>query len=337
MNPVRFPKRDGGSSAEEKDRVVQQTDQDASQSRLSAVDTGYLEDPFARLFVAGEVQRRYPLINRGTYIRTTAIDKLVNHFLVSSPETPKQIISLGAGSDTRFFRIASTNPSVIPNLTYHELDFQAVTSQKIASISTSPALQSLLSSQELSVDQKNGSLTSRHYSIHPLDIRTLRPSAYFSASINTSLPTLFISECCLIYLSPTEADAILKWITTDFTSSVGIILYEPIGGDDAFGRVMIQNLAARGIVLKTLKKYSSLERQVERLRVLGFTDGQLAVSVKEIHDGWVSAREKGRIAGLEMLDEVEEWDMLAAHYCVAWGWRDGDGVFAGWGGVGRGD
>lgn len=50
---------------EEKDRVVQQTDQDASQSRLSAVEAGYLEDPFARLFVAGEVQRRYPLINRG--------------------------------------------------------------------------------------------------------------------------------------------------------------------------------------------------------------------------------------------------------------------------------
>jgi len=65
MNPIRFPKRDGGSSVEEKDRVVQQTDQDASQSRLSAVEAGYLEDPFARLFVTGEVQRRYPLINRG--------------------------------------------------------------------------------------------------------------------------------------------------------------------------------------------------------------------------------------------------------------------------------
>jgi len=100
---------------------------------------------------------------------------------------------------------------------------------------------------------------------------------------------------------------------------------------------MIQNLAARGIVLKTLKKYSSLERQVERLRVLGFADGQLAVSVKGIHDGWVSARERGRIAGLEMLDEVEEWDMLAAHYCVAWGWRDSSGVFAGWRDVGQGD
>jgi [phosphatase 2A protein]-leucine-carboxy methyltransferase len=68
MNPLRLPRLnrpDHRSSAEVKDRVVQQTDQDASQSRLSAVETGYLQDPFAKLFVTGETQKRYPLINRG--------------------------------------------------------------------------------------------------------------------------------------------------------------------------------------------------------------------------------------------------------------------------------
>jgi [phosphatase 2A protein]-leucine-carboxy methyltransferase len=24
---------------------------------------------------------------------------------------------------------------------------------------------------------------------------------------------------------------------------------------------------------------------------------------------------------LEWLDEVEEWKLLASHYCVAWGWK----------------
>ena len=47
------------------DQIVQQTDEDASLSRLSAVNAGYLEDPFARLFVTSEVQRRFPIINRG--------------------------------------------------------------------------------------------------------------------------------------------------------------------------------------------------------------------------------------------------------------------------------
>lgn len=129
-----------------------------------------------------------------------------------------------------------------------------------------------------------------------------------------------------------EADNILKWIAQDFTSSVGLVLYEPIGGEDAFGKVMIQNLAARGIVLKTLKRYSSLERQKERLRVLGFGKGQDAADVEFIHDNWMGEGEKERIAKLEMLDEMEEWQLLARHYCVAWGWRDAEdgSPFAGW-------
>jgi len=48
------------------DQVVRNTDNDAATSRLSAVDAGYLEDPFARLLTSGEgVNRRLPLMNRG--------------------------------------------------------------------------------------------------------------------------------------------------------------------------------------------------------------------------------------------------------------------------------
>lgn len=360
MNPLRLPgpsrlgrprtEDNKDSTPEAKDRVVQQTDQDASQSRLSAVETGYLHDPFARVFVNGGVQRKLPLINRGqyrstnllpqcafplttasgTYVRTTAIDKLVDRFVNSSSQA-KQIVSLGAGSDTRYFRIKTTNPTAASSLIYHELDFTAVTSRKIASLSKGePSLiASLLSDPELVIDTSAGSLKSQKYFIHPIDLRNIHPGCVLPVGIDKSLPTLFISECCLIYLAPTEADNILKWTTQDFTSSVGLVLYEPIGGEDAFGKVMIQNLAARGIVLKTLKKYSSLERQKERLRLLGFSQGQGAADVEFIHDFWASSDERERIAKLEMLDEMEEWQLLARHYCVAWGWRGGDG-FSGW-------
>ena len=50
------------------DRVIQGTDQDASVSRLSAVEIGYLIDPIAKLFVPSQNDqqtRRYPIINRG--------------------------------------------------------------------------------------------------------------------------------------------------------------------------------------------------------------------------------------------------------------------------------
>jgi [phosphatase 2A protein]-leucine-carboxy methyltransferase len=47
------------------DRIVQSTDNDASVSRLSAVEAGYLTDPYAGALTTGEAARRYPIINRG--------------------------------------------------------------------------------------------------------------------------------------------------------------------------------------------------------------------------------------------------------------------------------
>ena len=49
-----------------KDRIVQGTDNDASVSRLSAVELGYLEDAYAAaLTPVGAATRRFPIINRG--------------------------------------------------------------------------------------------------------------------------------------------------------------------------------------------------------------------------------------------------------------------------------
>ena len=31
--------------------------------------------------------------------------------------------------------------------------------------------------------------------------------------------------------------------------------------------------------------------------------------------------EKERVSRLEMLDELEEWELLAAHYTVVWAWQ----------------
>jgi [phosphatase 2A protein]-leucine-carboxy methyltransferase len=262
-------------------------------------------------------------------VRTTALDRLVNAFLSSSPEARKQIISFGAGSDTRYFRLRQTLPaSTLANLVYHEIDFPAVTAPKITSILRN---QFLPSSAIKAVDETAGSLRADGYYIHPLDLRSLQPGCKMPAGVEPAIPTLFLSECCLIYLSPEEADAIVRWATGDFTGSVGMAVYEPIGGEDAFGKVMIQNLASRGIVLKTLKKYATLERQRLRFKTLGFVDGQQAADVYFISENWIDEAEKERIARLEMLDEVEEWRMLARHYCVAWAWR-GE-AFATWNGA----
>lgn len=57
------------SAALSHDTTIQGTDTDAAVSRMSAVDLGYLQDPYAQYFVqnaaAGGLVRRLPIINRG--------------------------------------------------------------------------------------------------------------------------------------------------------------------------------------------------------------------------------------------------------------------------------
>ncbi|KXG50700.1 Cutinase [Penicillium griseofulvum] len=343
-----------------KDRIVQGTDNDASISRLSAVELGYLEDAYAAALTPAGHPRA------GTYARTTAIDQLVARFLgPCSPENThkKQIISLGAGSDTRVFRLLSSRQT--PDFVYHELDFAVNTADKIRAIRSAPILQRALGidSSEGSTEKNTGvtvseagdALHSPSYHVHPVDLRSLpgcSDPAGALPGVETGLPTLLISECCLVYLSPIEAEQVVAFFTQRLfghgraasglgdslqeaqadMSPLGLILYEPIRPNDAFGRTMVSNLAARGIQLKTLPTYASLEAQRGRFREQGFGNGQAVADIEFIWKRWVNEDEKERVAGLEMLDEMEEWELLARHYCIAWGWRDRDDVpaFAGW-------
>ena len=89
------------------DGAIRLTDTDAALARVSAVGKGYIDDPYIKYFVPrGQLHTaRPPLINIGTYLRGAAIDRLVDQWLERSGGAC-QIVSFGAGSDTRFWRIA---------------------------------------------------------------------------------------------------------------------------------------------------------------------------------------------------------------------------------------
>jgi [phosphatase 2A protein]-leucine-carboxy methyltransferase len=58
-------------SAAQQDQIIQGTDNDASVSRLSAVELGYLDDVFAEILTPSSGapgSRRFPIINRGNYM-----------------------------------------------------------------------------------------------------------------------------------------------------------------------------------------------------------------------------------------------------------------------------
>jgi O-methyltransferase involved in polyketide biosynthesis len=98
------------SGQQDPDASVRLTDTDAAVARLSAAQKQYVQDPFIKHLVprAHLQPPRSPLINVGTFVRSKAIDDLVEQWLVLSEQTSQrcQIVSLGSGSDTRFWRIA---------------------------------------------------------------------------------------------------------------------------------------------------------------------------------------------------------------------------------------
>ena len=311
----------------------------------------------------------------GTYIRTAAIDRLIEAFLGFDADRPRQIISLGAGSDTRFFRFRKRYAQI--DLAYHEFDFPLNTKQKIRQMQTVDFYQAI--SKEWGVDwTPEGRVVyeddakeppcfhletgKSNYYLHSLDLRSLvardqTPGAVEGNlsrwKISIAIPTVILSECCLIYLSPEEADATLSYFSKPFRENyapIGVVIYEPIRPNDAFGKTMVSNLTARGIHLQTLHAHDTLKSQQERLwkqglksdanqqgeegaegeaaakdRVSVVDGGAEAADIDFLWRTWIDDREKQRIEKLEWMDELEEFTLLARHYCAVWAWKESSG------------
>ena len=281
----------------------------------------------------------------GTYTRTTALDRLINAFLsvqdkASSSSQTKQIISLGAGTDTRPFRLFSRQDR--HHLVYHEVDFEVVSQKKLRTVQTNQALSEILGS--ISASEESNSWSSQpsrdgdEYRFHGIDLRRLAELGASEekeeeeeeeagapqpvlAGLRTDMPTLVVSECCLCYLSPSQASGLLSYFTSR-VADIATIIYEPIRPDDPFGKVMTSNLAARHIRMPTLSVYPEPSDQEKRLRKAGF-DTVSHMTMGDIWKSWLSSEGRDRVDGLEGLDEIEEWELLAAHYIVVWGSRGG--------------
>ena len=76
------------------DAPIRATDNDAAIARLSAVQKGYLTDPYIAALVprAHLQQPRPPLINIGTYLRARGIDHLLDGWFCLSGERKVQIV-----------------------------------------------------------------------------------------------------------------------------------------------------------------------------------------------------------------------------------------------------
>ncbi|KAG1746350.1 S-adenosyl-L-methionine-dependent methyltransferase [Suillus lakei] len=285
------------------DAAIRQTDSDAALARLSAVRKGYLNDRFiSSLLPRAQLQPlRPPLINTGTYVRSEAIDRLVEQWLELSKSEGQlcQIVSLGAGSDTRFWRLMD-GPWKEHIGAYFELDFPDVTLKKAMAIrNPKSGLSTTLGHSEL--DLGGQALHSSRYHLLPCDLQL------FKEYLSPALPTLLLFECVLVYMSPEASSTLIQWFVDFFSPSthtplpgtLGCTVYEMFGLEDAFGQVMMNNLRARNH---------------------GFTSAK-ALTLRNIRSNYIEPSELGRISSLEMLDEVEELNLVLEHYAITWGMK----------------
>ena len=119
-----------------------------------------------------------------------------------------------------------------------------MTSLKAQRIARSPRLSSLLSptpSEKPQVLHGGQGLTSPRYTLLPLDLRTDSLDDVLPY-LDTTLPTLFLAECVLCYMTPEQGEDVIRWFGSTFERCMGVI-YEMCGLEDQFGRVMRRNLA----------------------------------------------------------------------------------------------
>ncbi|KAF4318645.1 hypothetical protein BBO99_00004713 [Phytophthora kernoviae] len=307
----------------EHDSAVRETASDASLCKLSASQLGYYADPFVQFFVKSP-SRRMPIINRGYYARVAAVESLVRKFLASeddggTPQSKKQVVILGAGLDTMFFRLK--NQELLVNCEYFELDFPDVTMQKVSTIKRRKPLNGLLGLSDTknfmtAVSSGYTELNVPGYHLLPCDLRDLEAvsAKLETVGIDRTVPTLFVSECVLIYMEAKFSTQLVAWAASYF-DDVSFSLYEQILPDDAFGRVMMANIKARGCDLLSIHDFPTIDAQIAR-----FTEHNYEVAqcwdMNKIYYHYLDPTERVKRERLEIFDELEEFHLLQAHYCV---------------------
>lgn len=74
------------------------------------------------------------------------------------------------------------------------------------------------------------------------------------------LPTLLVTECVLVYMTPEQSANLLKWAASSFGTAM-FINYEQVNMDDRFGQIMIENLRRRQCDLAGVETCKSLDSQ----------------------------------------------------------------------------
>ncbi|KRX90588.1 Leucine carboxyl methyltransferase 2 [Trichinella pseudospiralis] len=288
---------------------VARTNDTSTISKVSAARKKYFDDPFA-VYFCKHIEKRTALINRGYYIRVHAVYKAVRVFIETS-NFPVQIVNLGAGFDTLFFRLRKKYKEKITR--FLDVDLPSVVKQKYAVLNK-------YDSKRRKVQQLVVVLFRKVYALVACDLRNndeLIALLLTGCRLCSMIPTLFIAECVLNYLNVNESNRLLEMFPVIF-SKCSIISYEQVLPRDTFGRFMCEHFTSVGSPLLSIDQYPDASSEIDRLNSLGW-ENVTVYSLSWIYYSSLSEQERKRIAELEEFDEYEMWHLKCSHYVIVVG------------------
>ncbi|XP_078407905.1 tRNA wybutosine-synthesizing protein 4 [Cetorhinus maximus] len=299
-----------------KDIAVQGTNDSSIVSKCSMVSLGYFNDGFLKGFV-NKATRRAPLINRGYCVRAKAVDYSLRCFLQQTASySQRQILSLGAGFDSLYFRLKANGE--LKNVIVYEVDFPDVVQRKAALIKNKQEFVDLIGCIDEIRPAQMGRLylSGMDYKLLGIDLTEIveLDNVLMETGLNPACPTLILSEVVLTYMKDESSSAVIHWAADRFSSAV-FVVYEQIRPDDPFGQVMQRHFTQLNSTLHALIQFPGKEAQRKRFLNEGWEKCH-CIDMNEFYVGFIPEEEKRRIEMLEPFDEYEEWHLKCSHYLI---------------------
>eukprot|EP01111_Echinosteliopsis_oligospora_P005692 TRINITY_DN1923_c0_g1_i2.p1 TRINITY_DN1923_c0_g1~~TRINITY_DN1923_c0_g1_i2.p1 ORF type:complete len:219 (-),score=44.62 TRINITY_DN1923_c0_g1_i2:14-670(-) len=150
-----------------------------------------------------------------------------------------------------------------------------------------------------------------------------------SLGIDFEKPTMIISECVLVYMQPEKGTQLIHWAASKFSTAC-FVTYEQINPHDAFGEMMVKNLAERGCALLSIHEYADEAKQAKRYEKQGWHRVEV-LDMSSVYYYFLPTADRLRIERIELFDELEEWNLIQRHYCIVWAMKDSSLGFGFWG------
>lgn len=322
------------------DHRVIATAADAILAKAATVRAGYYKDPFLEplavqavgISTSGRDRKQFqPIIKKGTHARVCCIDRAIEGYLNLPHEKPPQVVVLGAGKDTSFYRHASKAPqgggssssTKSQKADWFEVDFPLVMAQKAAILQSQVYKSKVEEKKEGQQMWRISNKWAPHWSSHLIgfDLREspelLLQKLQECGFEGASRPVLFVVECVHMYLPKATVSRLWRFVAQTCPSNTHIVLYDTIVGRDRFGTVMEQHLRRAQVATEEscLVQTRSLDDHLALFtKEAGFCHA-VGCNMWSAYQTILTNEQRMTANRAEILDEMEEWMMIMQHYC----------------------